>query len=131
LIGYGRLTDNAFMRRPWLTLAVLLLLVLVAQSGWACPTCKDNLAADPASANLARGFYYSILFMLSMPYLILTGIGLYFYSLVRKARLEREAGLAKQAALSSDVADACEPVAEDCPGPATVVEEEDDELVGV
>jgi hypothetical protein len=130
LIGYGRLTDNAFMRRPWLTLAVLLLLVLVAQSCWACPTCKDNLAADPASANLARGFYYSILFMLSMPYLILTGIGLYFYSLVRKARLEREAA-AQQAALSSVAADACEQVAEDCPGPATVVEEEDDELVGV
>jgi hypothetical protein len=117
------------MRRPWLTLAVLILLVLVAQSGWACPTCKDNLAADPASANLARGFYYSILFMLSMPYLILTGIGLYFYSLVRKARLEREA--AAQPALHVDTAVACERVVEACDGPATAVEEEDDELVGV
>ena len=33
----------------------------------ACPSCKESLH-DPASANLARGFYYSILFMVSMPF---------------------------------------------------------------
>ena len=83
------------MLRRSLTFALLFLLALVvAQAASACPTCKDNLG-DPASANLARGFYYSILFMLSMPYLILGCICFYFYSLVRKARREREAAEAQ------------------------------------
>ena len=52
----------------------------------ACPTCKESLAHDPASANLARGYAYSILFMLSMPPLILGGLSAYFYWEVRKAK---------------------------------------------
>jgi heme/copper-type cytochrome/quinol oxidase subunit 2 len=75
-------------------LAVALLLTSFAA---ACPTCKDQLAHDPASANLARGFYYSILFMLSMPFLIFSGLSAYFYWEVRKAR-------ARQAALASEPA---------------------------
>ena len=35
----------------------------------ACPNCKENLAGDPTSEGLAQGFYYSILFMVSMPFL--------------------------------------------------------------
>lgn len=83
--------DNRNMLRRWLSF-VLLFALLIGLGGVAsaCPTCKDNLG-DPSSANLARGFYYSILFMLSMPYLILGSIGLYFYLLVRKARREKEA----------------------------------------
>lgn len=53
----------------------------------ACPTCKDNLAHDPASANLVRGYAYSIMFMLSMPPLIFGGLCAYFYYEVRKAKL--------------------------------------------
>src|SRR6185436_10359396 len=41
--------------------------MLSAAIASACPTCKDSLAHDPASANLVRGYAYSILFMLSMP----------------------------------------------------------------
>lgn len=97
------------MLRRLLTFALLFVLVLfVAQAASACPTCKDNLG-DPASANLARGFYYSILFMLSMPYLILGCIGFYFYSLIRKARREREA--AEAAAAQATLAVASEPSA--------------------
>jgi hypothetical protein len=59
----------------------------------ACPTCKDQLAHDPASANLARGFYYSILFMLSMPPLILGSLVAYFYWEVRKARARQGAAV--------------------------------------
>ncbi len=51
-----------------------------------CPTCKDQLANDPAAMNIARGYFYSILFMLSMPALILVGLSSYFYYEVRKAR---------------------------------------------
>ena len=72
--------------------------MLLTQVASACPTCKDDLASDPASANLARGFYYSILFMLSMPYLIFGSIGFYFYRLVRQAQRERELATAAQAA---------------------------------
>lgn len=67
------------------------LLVLVAPAAWpematACPTCKDNLAHDPAAAGLVRGYAYSILFMLSMPPLIFGSLCGYFYWEVRRAR---------------------------------------------
>jgi len=62
------------------------LLLLCADSALACPTCKENLANDPEAANIVRGYFYSILFMLSMPPLILSGLSLYFYYEVRKAR---------------------------------------------
>ena len=68
--------------------------LLLAAAATACPTCKDNMAHDPASANLVRGYAYSILFMLSMPPLILSGLSLYFYYEVRKARaLAAKSGL--------------------------------------
>jgi hypothetical protein len=73
--------------------AVLVAAVLLAlvQPAWACPTCKDQLAHDPASLNLARGYAMSILFMLSMPPLILGGLTAYFYWEVRKARARQAA----------------------------------------
>jgi heme/copper-type cytochrome/quinol oxidase subunit 2 len=64
----------------------LALVLLVASFAAACPTCKDNLAHDPASANLARGLYYSILFMISMPFLIFGSLCAYFYWEVCRAR---------------------------------------------
>ncbi|MDX1945131.1 MAG: hypothetical protein SFU86_06975 [Pirellulaceae bacterium] len=70
--------------------------VLLADAASACPTCKDQMAADPAAANLARGYYYSILFMLSMPPLILSGLATLFYWEIRKGRA-RQAALAKSA----------------------------------
>jgi heme/copper-type cytochrome/quinol oxidase subunit 2 len=66
--------------------AAVLLALLWTGIAAACPTCKDSLAQDPATANLARGYAYSILFMLSMPPLIFGGLSLYFYWEVRKAR---------------------------------------------
>jgi hypothetical protein len=77
----------------------LLALALAAEPTLACPTCKDQLAHDPQSANLARGFYYSILFMLSMPPLILGGLAGYFYWEVRRARARK--GLPASPALDS------------------------------
>ena len=67
----------------------LVALVAFAQVAWACPTCKDSLEQDPASANLVRGYAYSILFMLSMPPLIFCGLSAYFYWEVRKAKLRQ------------------------------------------
>lgn len=70
-----------------LAAAVAALVVLVLSgTASACPTCKDTLAHDPAAANLARGIYYSILFMISMPFLIFGGISAYFYWEICKAK---------------------------------------------
>jgi heme/copper-type cytochrome/quinol oxidase subunit 2 len=66
-------------------LAVTVLL-LAGDVALACPTCKDQLAHDAESANLARGFYYSIVFMLSMPPLIFGSLAAYFYWEIRRAR---------------------------------------------
>lgn len=72
---------------------LLPLLVAVAVLGmcetvlWACPTCKDTLAHnDPLRQNLVRGYGYSIIFMLSMPFLIFASMSAYFYYLVVKDR---------------------------------------------
>lgn len=71
---------------------VVLITVFCLQSfAMACPTCKDGMGNDPERANLVRGYFWSILFMMSMPFLILTGIGGYFYYEIRKARLAQAA----------------------------------------
>jgi hypothetical protein len=78
--------------RKSLFAAVTATIVLSASAANACPTCKDNLAHDPAGASLARGYAYSILFMLSMPPLIFGGLSGYFYWEVRRARLAKQSG---------------------------------------
>jgi heme/copper-type cytochrome/quinol oxidase subunit 2 len=72
-------------------LAIGLVLALASVAA-ACPTCKDQLAHDPASANLARGYAMSIVFMLSMPPLIFGSLCAYFYWEVCKARARQAAG---------------------------------------
>jgi hypothetical protein len=69
----------------------LIALMLFAQVAMACPTCKDNMAHDPASASLVRGYAYSILFMLSMPPLIFCGLSAYFFWEVQKAKARQRA----------------------------------------
>lgn len=77
-----------------LSAALLVAILLLADVALACPTCKDNLAGDPDSANLVRGYFWSILFMMSMPFLILAGLSSYFYWEVRKARAQQQAMIA-------------------------------------
>ena len=79
---------------------VFFLLAIGSSVAVACPTCKENLAHDPASANLARGFYYSILFMLSMPPLIFGGLSAYFFWEVRRARAREAAKAAEETKLA-------------------------------
>lgn len=67
-------------------LALVLGLSLVESVAWACPNCRDALASDPNQAHLVRGLFYSIIFLLSMPFLILGGLSSYFYWQVRQAR---------------------------------------------
>ncbi|HTN77454.1 MAG TPA: hypothetical protein VL096_19480 [Pirellulaceae bacterium] len=85
----------AFLRnarwQPWLLLLAVALLVLALEGvAAACPTCKDTLAAnDPHRANLVRGYGYSIIFMLSMPFVIFSSLCGYFYYLVVKDRRQK------------------------------------------
>tara|TARA_Y100001960_G_scaffold251910_1_gene268889 strand:+ start:6956 stop:7216 length:261 start_codon:yes stop_codon:yes gene_type:complete len=66
-----------------LALAVLLC-VLLADSLQACPTCKESLSEN--NKEMIQGYFWSIMFMMAMPFSILTGISTYFYLLVRKNR---------------------------------------------
>ncbi len=66
---------------------VLLLSVTLTQPALACPNCKDSFAEQGANGkNVARGFYWSILFMMGTPFAILGGFSGYMYLEVRKAR---------------------------------------------
>jgi hypothetical protein len=76
----------------WALLAVVVALVLLLASvAAACPTCKDGLAQnDPHGQSLAAGYYYSILFMMAMPFAILGTFGSMAYLSIRRARLKQQ-----------------------------------------
>jgi heme/copper-type cytochrome/quinol oxidase subunit 2 len=67
-------------------IAAAVLLVLGPSLAVACPTCTEGMASDPAHASLVRGYFWSIIFMMSMPFLILGSLSSYFYYEVRRAR---------------------------------------------
>ena len=71
----------------WIVAAIVLALVLlIASVAAACPTCKEGLAQnDPQGQSLAAGYYYSILFMMSMPYIVLGTFGSVAYYSIRRA----------------------------------------------
>ncbi len=70
-----------------LVVAVVLAALLTATDAWACPMCKAALGSQGRGhGDLVGGFFWSILFMLSMPFLILGGLSAYMYWLVRQAR---------------------------------------------
>src|SRR3954451_19001317 len=72
----------------WIVAAVVLALVLlIASVAAACPTCKEGLAQnDPQGQALAAGYYYSIIFMMTTPYLVLGTFGSCAYYSIRRAR---------------------------------------------
>jgi heme/copper-type cytochrome/quinol oxidase subunit 2 len=73
------------LRHAHLVLATCLLVLLLAGSVEACPTCKDGLAAaDSQGANIARGYFYSILLMLAMPFTLAGSFGLYVWREYRR-----------------------------------------------
>jgi hypothetical protein len=63
------------IRRPIKKLFFICIGLAILTSGtetaFACPTCKAALSAD--SSNLQQGFAISILFMMTMPFLIIAG----------------------------------------------------------
>ena len=68
---------------PW---TIVVLAVGAAEIALGCPNCREALADDPQGQNLAAGFYYSILFMVSTPFLILGTFATLAYRSVKGAR---------------------------------------------
>jgi hypothetical protein len=69
---------------------VLALVLLIASVAGACPTCKEGLAQqDPHGQSVAAGYYYSILFMMAMPFAILGTFGSLAYLSIRRARQQQ------------------------------------------
>ncbi len=76
--------------RVLLPLLVLVVVLLTATDLLACPTCKDGLAnSDPLSQAQARGFFYSILFMMAMPFVLLGSLGSAAYFSIKKANRQK------------------------------------------
>ena len=78
-------------RAVWIAAIAIAVLLAGVQTATACPSCKEALGSSSGGGDLVSGFFWSILFMLSMPFLLLGSFGLYFYYLVRKARSARPA----------------------------------------
>jgi hypothetical protein len=81
-------------RRFPLAVAIAILAVLAAADAFGCPNCKDAVdTSDPDGLNLARGYFYSILLMLAMPFTLAGTFGCYVWREMRRqerARGERE-----------------------------------------
>jgi hypothetical protein len=70
-----------------LTIAAI---VATASAAIACPTCGEGLMqADPHAQSIAAGFKYSIIFMLSMPYVCLGTLCSIAYYSIRKAKAQQ------------------------------------------
>ncbi|MBC8356562.1 MAG: hypothetical protein H8E66_31670 [Planctomycetes bacterium] len=85
-----------------IALILLLALACFADVASACPTCKDGMAGDPAYSSMVNGYFWSIIFMMSMPFLVFSGVAAYFYYEVRRARSLQAAAAATSADTSSN-----------------------------
>ena len=78
--------------RSILAVAVLVTLVAIADA-FGCPNCKDSVdTSDPEGLNLARGYFYSILLMLAMPFTLAGSFGCYVWREARRQRRAQEIG---------------------------------------
>jgi hypothetical protein len=73
------------------------LLVIVALAAGAeafgCPNCKDAVdTSDPDGLNVARGYFYSILLMLAMPFTLAGSFGAYVWREMRRQKAAAAVG---------------------------------------
>jgi uncharacterized membrane protein len=69
---------------------LVLVALLSADIAFACPTCKEALESS-SGGNLQAGFQYSILFMMSVPFILFGSLSGLFYWQVRRAAAVAEA----------------------------------------
>lgn len=80
---------NLARAKKLVAVAILAVLIVGMLAGdvLACPTCKDGMSGnDPVSVARATGYFYSILFMMSMPFVIVSTFGGAAYLSIRKAK---------------------------------------------
>jgi len=71
------------LSRAILTVLCVAALLSFSQVAEACPSCQRALG-DGSQGNLAAGIYYSILFMMSMPFAIVGAFGGLAYRAVKR-----------------------------------------------
>jgi hypothetical protein len=83
--------------RPILLLAACAAL-LAASEALGCPNCKDGVdTSDPEGLNIARGYFYSILLMLAMPFTLAGSFAAYVWREMRRQKQHAEAaGVARE-----------------------------------
>lgn len=82
------------LRQPQVVAAGFsLALILLAADAFGCPNCKDAVnTSDPDGLNLARGYFYSILLMLAMPFTLAGSFGAYVWREMRRQRAQAGEG---------------------------------------
>jgi len=91
-----------------LIVAALLMAMCLGYSAvaQACPGCAEAQAGQGANrTNIVRGYQLSIIFMMSMPFLIVGSFGGYVYYTVRRSRKDgetTEANVTEDATTSND-----------------------------
>ena len=78
----NRMTN--FARKIAFASLYLVALSVTASVASACPSCQAALASDTNAGDLPRGIYYSILFMMSMPFAIVGTFGAFAYRAVKR-----------------------------------------------
>lgn len=79
---------NAALRQvvPLLLIAAVMAVVAGAEA-LGCPNCKDAVnTSDPEGLNVARGYFYSILLMLAMPFTLVGSFGAYVWREMRRQK---------------------------------------------
>ncbi len=73
--------------RPAVFLLALAFVFVLYSVAAACPNCKDAMEKqDPTHGGMVKGYFYSILFMMGTPYLVLGAFCGVMYYKVRRAR---------------------------------------------
>ena len=80
------------VRWCWVRAVLVLLVIFLGCHGVdACPGCKDALAEnDPQHAQMVRGYFWSILFMMAMPFALAGTFGTFCYLEIRRKRAEQK-----------------------------------------
>lgn len=74
--------------RILVVVSVLIVFVLLQNTAAACPTCKLAIEGGPGHAD--QGFAYSIMFMITMPFLIALGWGIFIWRTISFRRDQSE-----------------------------------------
>ena len=73
------------IRLMCLLIALATTLAICSSTAMACPGCKEALASE-GQGNIVQGYFWSILFMMAMPFALVGAFSGYMYLEVRRAR---------------------------------------------